>query len=763
MNLVMILRLLGRHIGLMLLCGATASALVFQMTKNEKKEYQTKTILNTGLVSGYNIESNSSTRIDYAFIGNEIENILSLIRSRQTLDELAENLLAQALIQRTASDSIITVTSLRKLQTQIPPSVHDEIVDYNSFENTLLKIKEWHNQHSDNIIKTLLESGDPLFGVESIEKNVTTKREGTTDMISITYTTTDPAVCRNTLVKLTEISIARHRSIKEGQTSNVLEFFQEATKESGDSLRNKEDGLLNFMVNNKIINYYEQTRFIAGKKEDLDEMYFSEMMKLAAADSARRTLEVQLKNRVSLPQLNQEIIKQREALSNVSARIAQLEIGLLDTFNTATEQNAAPDARKKIKADFVKNGDQNSLAALRQRSDQLKNSLRKSAESTFAAMRTPEGIEVKNMLTSWLNKWLEVEEILARLKVFKQRKEEFDQTYARFAPWGSRIKRLEREIGVAEKSYLENLHSYNVARMHKYNTMMSTNLRIVDPPQYPDNPKASKRTMLVVVAFLAGFILIFVFALTLELLDGTLRDPENAQKTVGLDLFTAFAKLPRRWEKNRKYDYGLIMDRSTEQLLQHIKIDLRTFTRTHIARIAFISTTDRDGKSFVASHMIEKLREKGNRVLYIRPQKDFQKVKNPHEDDRFYIVDHKLVDKEDEADLLPDENVGWHNFNYILTEMPALIHGNYPAKMFNQMDITLLVARANRTWTLADRRAVGIISRMTQNPCRLVLNATRVDLLENSIGEIPRRRSIIRRMIKKIARRDWHKNNMGSV
>lgn len=764
MNFIMFLRLVGRNFWLMFMCGVTAASLVFYLTQNEKKEYQTKTVLNTGLVSGYNIESNSSTRIDYAFIANEIENILSAIKSRQTHEELAAHLLAYALLQRSVADSVLTEASFLKLKKEIPPSVWTALVDEYSFDNTLTNIKSWRDRNDDNIVEALLEESHPFFGVETLQSNIATKREGTTDMIQMSFTSTDPALCRYTLIRLTEIAVSKHRAIKEGQTSNVLSYFEQATSESVRELKEREDGLLQFMVNNKIINYYEQTRFIAGKKEDLDELYFSERMKLAAADSARSNLEWQLSKRINLPQLNEEIVKQRHNLANISGRIAQFEIGLLDTINNnySTPIIGVRDVRQDIKFKLAKASDQKSLKDLQQKSDQLKTNMRRAADATFTIMRTPDGIEIRNMLNSWLNKWIEVEEVSARLNVFTQRKQEFDETYARFAPWGSRIKRIEREISVSERSYLENLHSLNVARMHRYNTLMSTNLRVVDPPQYPDKAKASKRIMSVIIAFLAAFIIVLVTALAFELLDGSLKDPDNAKKLIGLELFTAFPKLPRNWLTHHKYDYVMLLDRSVEQLLQHIKIDLRQFTRTYVARVGIMSTLDGDGKSFIAAQMIAKLRVNGNRVLYLRPQP--HKPQSPdiyeHEDNRFYAVDHTLFDKEDEADLLTDENVAWHHYNYIVTVMPPLMAGHYPAKMLNQMDISILVARANRTWMPADRRAVQIAAKMTKNPCRLVLNATRVDLLESSLGELPRRRSFLRRIIKKIAKRNWSRNNI---
>ena len=204
--------------------GCISAAMVFHLTKDAPKEYESHTIINTGLVSGYNIESNSSGRIDFGYTNNEMENILGIAKSRETHEELAARLLAQALMQQAPSIAVINEPAFSALKKDIPQAIRTQVVDYQSLENTVVRIKEWRDQHEDNLIKTILEGKHPLFGIEHIS-SVSIKREGNSDMIRIAYSTIDPSVCRNTLVLLTEIFIAKHRGVKEGQSSDVVAFF----------------------------------------------------------------------------------------------------------------------------------------------------------------------------------------------------------------------------------------------------------------------------------------------------------------------------------------------------------------------------------------------------------------------------------------------------------------------------------------------------------------------------------------------------------
>jgi uncharacterized protein involved in exopolysaccharide biosynthesis len=687
MTLVQFLRLVARHFKLMLLTGLLAALTTFWMTRDAKKEYQSYSIVNTGLVTGYNIESSQGGRIDYAYTNNEIENIIGLARSRETLEELGVRLLAQALMLDQPNPDILSAASMADLKKVIPADVRANVVAAGDLEKTVLNIRAQLDRDDPNPVKHLLESEHPLFGIEHLQ-TIVVKREGTSDMIRIAYTTTDPGVCRNTLASLTELFIAKHRAIKEGQSTSVLEFFEKATKESAGELAGKEDVMLNFMVTNKIINYYEQTRFIAAKKEDLDELYYKEMMQVAAADSSRRELEVKLGNRLNLPAINKSLINQRQGLTTASARLAAVEIGSL------TDSVPQPGASAEA-------------AVLRKQIEDMKSGIRHNAEATFAVNRTPEGIESQALLTRWLDQWLTVEQTLARLDVLRDRKIEFDKIYSRFAPWGSRLKRLEREIDVSEHAYLENLHSFNQARLHKHNMLMASNLRVVDAPFFPSKPNASKRAVLVIVAGLAGLILVLAFFIALEFMDNTLHDPERAMEMTGLELATAFPRLPADWKTNAKLDYNYLTDRAAAQLLQRIQLDLRNQPDLkQPPRIAVLSTRKGEGKSKVLEFLQEKCREQGQEYEWI--------------------------------------------------EIPALLQGAYPVDALAGADLAILVANATRNWNVADNRSLAMAGEVLSRPCRLVLNAVQPDNMESALGEIPKKRTMLRRWMKRMALKNYN-------
>ena len=87
MTLIEIIRLIIRYFWYIAGTAMVLTLLVFFNTQNDKKKYATHTLLNTGLISGYSIESSSSGRVDYAKTNNEIENLINLATAYETKEK----------------------------------------------------------------------------------------------------------------------------------------------------------------------------------------------------------------------------------------------------------------------------------------------------------------------------------------------------------------------------------------------------------------------------------------------------------------------------------------------------------------------------------------------------------------------------------------------------------------------------------------------------------------------------------------------------
>ena len=94
-------------------------------------------------------------------------------------------------------------------------------------------------------------------------------------------------------------------------------------------------------------------------------------------------------------------------------------------------------------------------------------------------------------------------------------------------------------------------------------------------------------------------------------------------------------------------------------------------------------------------------------------------------------------------------------YQYILVELPALLNSDFPASMVADADLSMLVCRATRTWNKADDEVLDIYKKNASHTVFSFLNGVQVDNLEGIIGEIPRRRSFIRKLVKRIVKFDF--------
>ncbi len=697
MDFLQIIRLLARYFHYIALTAVSLAVLVFLSTKDAKQQYVSHTLLNTGLISGYNIESNKSSGVDYAFTNNEIENLINLATSYETNKELSARIMSKLLWDNHQQKNSMLADNREDLKESIN-SLEFTIQPKDTEESIYHRIVSIRDQDQSNVIYKVTNSDNPFFGIEQLE-TLTVSREGKSDMIRMQYSTLDPFLSQYTLELLTTIFIEKHKNIKNGQSESVIGFFEEATAKTSAKLKAAEDELLNFRVRNKIINYYEQTRFISGNKEELDKQYQEELKVLAGARSALAKVEMEIADKNILPRLQAQIANNRSQLSQYTTRVTELNL-IKDTIPQSPAQIMAK-------------------AQLNHRIDSLKTAMTSVVKKIIAVNRTPSGIETKEFLTQWLNSTITREESAAKLDVMKARKKEYEVIYDRFAPLGSTLKRLEREIDVAEREYLENLHSYNQARLHKYNMLMSSNLKVIDTPYYPLKPEKSKRAMLIILAFMVGLVLPTSGIIATELLDSSLKNPENAGAQTKLKIAGTLPVVPEKG-KSQKIDFKSLNQKALNLFVQELRSAAKGTDNP--ARVIFFSINPGEGKSFLQEQL--EAYQSDNRV-------------------NAFLGKNKAADLESE---------------FSFTELPAIIQHPYSKQDVKDGDIHILVCKASRKWTDADRHALKVYKKLAGKKPILFLNGVSTHVMEEMIGEIPKKRTRFRKLVKRILTEGFKQN-----
>lgn len=585
------------------------------------------------------------------------------------------------------------------------------------FYKTIQNFTNYYNSSDTNFIYGLLHYGQsPHYSITSIKK-LQIYRINNSDLVRLIYTSDDPGICQQTLKIIAHVFVKNYKLLKENQTDLVVGYFKRQVDSADLQLQAAEDRLLKFNKKNNIINYAEQTKYIAAQKEDLDLYYQNEQVRMAQASAALRELETKLTRRDSIYLKSDMINQKRKQFADISEKILINEL--------------AEDYDQRIG---------NEIARLRLQADQLRDEIKLYVDQLYLYSHSTQGVPIAALLDEWLNNALSYEEAKASLVVLSRRKMDFVRTYQRFAPLGAMLKRIEREITVAEQSYLELLRSLNLAKMRQQNLQMATNIRIVDPPYFPLNAQASKARFLVPAAAIIGFLLVAFIILVLEYFDQSLRNPERVSKQIKLKIAGAYPYLGSNIEmKNR----AVISNRLIEMILQNLKLQLShnaIFPAQKPYFILFFSTQEQTGKTFIAQKLANKLRTYGEKVMVL----NYNNTLDYETDQQDFNLTYPYEIAEDFAkastikDLISNHILRKENYvyDYIFLEIPSIIYHDYPLELMNEVDASLMLLKSSSKWNKADESALNILKQVLREEPQIVLNEAEDYAIEEIISGI---------------------------
>ena len=725
MTLLDFIRLIINNIRVLIAVPIVLGATVFYLTRNETKAYTSSTTIYTGFASGYTIEGNN--KADFFNTAMAFDNLLSITKARETQEMVAIKLIARHLMLDEPDIRYISPKSFEEFQALFSPQLQAKLRDPDSYQNTVDNIIRFKQSSDTNDVFNLLNSNHKYYSISAISK-VKIRREGNSDLISAEYTSEDQSICKNTLEILTGVFIGKYKSIREDQTSTVVNYFVDRLGKAFERLARAEDALLDFRTKNSIINYYEQTRFISSEKEKLDKDYNDERIVLAAAQASMNSINKKLSSREKMILNSQAVMQKRNELAGISSNIAMKEIQKPDSLP------ASYGGIKEIRR--LKN----QASSLREELQQLVSDLYTSSNSTT-------GLPVKGLLERWINSAIVIDESQAKLKVLQERQKDFEKIYKTMAPLGAEIKKIEREIEVSEQEYLSLLRSLNESKLKQQNVELSSDLKIVDAPFYPIKTKASARMIMVIVSGFGGFVFTLGIVVAMEFLDSTLKYPSRAEEQTGLKLAGAFPKIGAG---KSKVDINYIHNRLIEQMVQAIKLGARSLDLAGgPCYVVFFSNRVGEGKTLLLQMISKMLRELDYNVAKVTPADDNSRPVNDSGHNITYCVDKDFYEYKNIGQLFRNSGSKADDFDFVFVEMPALLRNRYPINLIENVHLSYLVVRSNRKWNRADETSLNTYCQIASHQPQLMINGVKMETMESIIGEIPKKRGWLRRTVKR--------------
>ena len=668
------------------------------MTRNMERVYDANTTIYTGMITSYNLEGGSG--IAGGNPQTNITNLILIIQTDNTIHEVALKLFARCMMYGNPNkdNNYITAEHFRQLNASVPPEVKALINPQNELE-TYRNLKAYERPSQDNYLFGLLNY-HPYFSINSITSRLKVLQLSNSDIIDIAYSANDPGICYNTLDILNEVFANQYQQLRYGETMNVIKFFEKEVKRLYRNLTTAENDLIKYNVKNRIINYGEQTKQLAGLEAQQQVKNNELRMNIATTEALIAYLKQQLGSRAQIIESNQEFSTLVRDITRLQSRIANLK--LMSSENGGNNNEAQLELAKA----------ERQLDATTKKVKELTRTLE------AANYNTDTGVKSAELIDRWLEQVILLEKTKAELSAMDIMQQSIDQQFIFFSPIGATLDRKDRHIGFIEGNYMEMLKALNAARLRQRNLQMSTAvLRVLNPPMFPLNAQPTNRMMTLLGSFLLTFFMTALYFFIIEMLDRTLRDRMRSERITQVPVMGCYPKESTlRYRRFNKTINDMALRQLSKALLPNFKEGQQNV-------LNLLSTDAGNGKSYISQELENYWLSLGLQVRRLTYDEDFLA-----EDSRYLMAtDIKSIC----PDIMPNE--------IAIIEYPNLDDNTIPSGLLNMGTINLMVTRANRTWKDVDQKALNELLARLENKNSLFMYLTEAQryAVEEFVGQLP--------------------------
>ena len=667
-------------------------------TRNMERVYDANTTIYTGMITSYNLEGGSG--IAGGNPQTNITNLILIIQTDNTIHEVALKLFARCMMYGNPNkdNNYITAEHFRQLNSSVPPEVKALINPQNELE-TYRNLKAYERPSQDNYLFGLLNY-HPYFSINSITSRLKVLQLNNSDIIDIAYSANDPGVCYNTLDILNEVFANQYQQLRYGETMNVIKFFEKEVKRLYRNLTTAENDLIKYNVKNRIINYDEQTKQVAGLEAQQQVKNNELRMNIATTEALIAYLKQQLGSRAKIIESNQEFSSLVRDITRLQSRIANIK--LMSSENGGNNNEAQLELAKA----------ERQLDATTKKVKELTQTLE------GANYNTDTGIKAADLIDRWLEQVILLEKTKAELSAMDIMQQNIDQQFIFFSPIGATLDRKDRHIGFIEGNYMEMLKALNSARLRQRNLQMSTAvLRVLNPPMFPLNAQPTNRMMTLLGSFMLTFVMTALYFFIIEMLDRTLRDRMRSERITQVPVMGCYPKESTlRYRRFNKTINDMALRQLSKALLPHFKEGQQNV-------LNLLSTDAGNGKSYISQELENYWLSIGLQVRRLTYDEDFLA-----EDSRYLMAtDIKSIC----PDIMPNE--------IAIIEYPNLDDNTIPSGLLNMGTINLMITRANRTWKDVDQKALTELQARLENKNSLFMYLTEASryAVEEYVGQLP--------------------------
>ncbi len=509
--------------------------------------------------------------------------------------------------------------------------------------------------------------------------------------IQMTYTNAEKLfyICN----LLNELLTKEIENINKRNISKQKAIIEELVAKAKRELDAKIQELETLKVNNNIINLDEHTKAIVTYQVQLEQLRSTLRQQIASTKAAKNSIKKGIENKEYASvnkEKNQDILKQKNELYEAQdIKLIHLQKDI--DYDQLIQQ------QENIKKNY--SGLKKTLTDLSK--DAIYDPTMVHTDLTMKF------IDFKVKSERLEDELLEVQREIERVRNYA----------AYFAPFESAISTLRDEITTAQKTYLLFLNKLNITESLEVGASRSK-LELVDYPEYPHEPLPSKTKLVIVAGGVVVFVMLIAFIVINYLLDSRIKDVGTFERRVGGNVVAALPLIPKK-----STDQKLLkaLDLINKEGIKKIWRKIDESTTITINTLNLHDETEQlinDLKAYWAKEKVS--------VIFVTGHKEEieqQLRASMKKTDRLICVTNPL------------------QFSY---------DGINLAEM---SDCSFLLYPLNKVKTPANARAIQDLTNASISHKGFILTQLQSEYMDSYVGELPKRRIWIRRVIKNLINR----------
>ncbi len=708
MNVVQIFKLVRNNFLLLFLLPLLVAVAVYYFLGNQPKQYVSSAMIFTSSTS--KTTAGEEAKIDFFTYNNLFDNILLLLKSRENIEETSLLLLSQHIFIEYSDSTIVTKASIDELKNHINSDLWAQLKDNYSQDSTYSNIVRYYNSEKNTPVHYLLKA-HPNYSLSNISNKLTASRRATSNVLEIIYSNNDPGICKNTLDFVIQTFSKRYRELKYNENLNSISYFQDQLVIAEEKLRNSEAELKQFITEFKILNYYEQGKYLdISKLEQEQDVERAERLSkglesnIDYLEGMFDNFEQKVKNIDDLKELQRQVINKNNELEALKLN---------------------------------KNSSQFQLERLENDIAELRKEIDVKSENVFSSNNSDKGLPRNDILSTWLDLNLEYEEQNVALDVMQNRSKYLDRKITEFAPLGAELKKLEREVSVNESQYLSILHGLNMAFLQKYDLETASHFKVIDRPYLPQSPVSSRRAIMVLGSYVVVWGLIFTFLVIMVLFDMRIKTLVKGQKLTRMKAIASFPKI----RKSSNMTKQAILMQWISKIVKNTVVSILNSkkAKNDYLFVTINSIKKNEGKSFITKMIAESINSNYRRIALLTQDPNslaISKEKFSNIDIYQYNTDENFISYSKVEDIVDNPS----QYDCIIMELPSILSEPIPVKLINNCDYSIFILSVDRIWTIADKKAIELLYQTTNAEMGLILNRMDNDDLVQVYGSLPFKR-----------------------